>query len=126
MTKLQNITLAASMAALGTAGIAMAASFPGSQLSPQAKVSLTQARGIAQHTVRGTIVSQELEKENGGSGLRYSFDVKTARGVREVGVDAKTGAVLENSADNATGADEAPGGEGNEQGGGEAGEGAGG
>jgi len=126
MTKLQNITLAAGIAALGTAGIAAAASFPGSQLLPQAKVSLTQARGIAQHTVRGAIVSQELEKENGGSGLRYSFDVKTAHGVREVGVDAKTGAVLENSADNATGADEAPGGEGNEQGGGEADEGTGG
>ncbi|MBC5800792.1 MAG: PepSY domain-containing protein [Candidatus Eremiobacteraeota bacterium] len=113
------------MTALGTAGIAMAASFPGSQLSPQAKVSLTQARGIALHTVRGTIVAQELEKENGGSGLRYSFDVKTAHGVREVGVDAKTGAVLENSPDNAGGADEAPGGESQEQGGGEADEGGG-
>ncbi len=122
VNKLRNITLAAGMAALGTAGIAMAASFPGSQLSSQAKFSLAQARFIALHTVGGTIVSQELEKEHGGSGLRYSFDIKTAGVLREVGIDAKTGALLENSADNPTGADKAPGGESNEQGGGEASE----
>jgi hypothetical protein len=38
-----------------------------------------------------------LEKEKGGSGLRYSFDIKRGAVVHEVGVDAQTGAVLENA-----------------------------
>jgi uncharacterized membrane protein YkoI len=44
----------------------------------------------------GTITDEELEKEMGGSGLRYSFDIKSGRTVYEVGVDAQTGKVLEN------------------------------
>ena len=40
---------------------------------------------------------EELEKEKGGSGLRYSFDVKSGNATYEVGVDAVTGKVLENS-----------------------------
>jgi uncharacterized membrane protein YkoI len=38
-----------------------------------------------------------LEKEKGGSGLRYSFGVKSRKALYEVGVDAQTGKVLENS-----------------------------
>jgi uncharacterized membrane protein YkoI len=37
-----------------------------------------------------------LEREKGGSGLRYSFDIKSDGTVYEVGVDAQTGKVLEN------------------------------
>lgn len=40
-------------------------------------------------------------RKQAAGGLRYSFDIATAAGTREVGIDAKTGAVLENSADNA-------------------------
>lgn len=70
----------------------------GSQYLKDAHVSLQQARATAMKTYPGTIVTEELEKEKGGSGLRYSFDVKNSSGVtHEVGVDAKTGAVLENS-----------------------------
>ncbi len=95
--------------ALGTAVAASAAAafaapstqLLGQQLVPQAKVSPAQARATALRTVSGTIVSQELEREKGGSGLRYTFDIKTASGIREVGVDAKTGAVLENIAEKA-------------------------
>ncbi len=127
MNKPQIITLSAGLAVLAGATIAYA--YPGQQLVGQAHVSLTQARSIATRTANGTIISQELETENGGSGLRYSFDVKTAGGVREIGVDAKTGAVLENSVDNtAAGAGEQPenGGESGETPASEAGEGAGG
>ena len=85
------------LATLGTTAIACA--YPGQQLASQAKVTLRQARATALATVRGTIASEELEKEAGGSGLRYTFDIKTAAGVREVGVDANTGAVIENSAE---------------------------
>ena len=52
-------------------------------------------RAIALKAHPGKITDEELEKEKGGSSLRYSFDIKTATGIQEVGVDAKTGAVLE-------------------------------
>ena len=35
-------------------------------------------------------------KEKGGTGLRYSFDIKRGAVTQEVGVDAQTGKVLEN------------------------------
>lgn len=70
----------------------------GSQYLKDAKISLQKARATAMKAYPGTIVTEELEKEKGGSGLRYSFDVKSSAGVtHEVGVDAKSGAVLENS-----------------------------
>ena len=47
----------------------------------------------------GKITDEELEKEKGGSGLRYSFDIKNGGVTHEVGVDAKTGKLLENSAE---------------------------
>jgi uncharacterized membrane protein YkoI len=45
------------------------------------------------------ITDQELEKESGGTGLRYSFDIKSKGKIFEVGVDARTGKVLENDAE---------------------------
>lgn len=71
-------------------------SYPGMKLAKEANVTLVQARAIALRTVHGKIVSQELEKERGGSGLRYTFDIKTGAKTFEVGVDAKSGRVLEN------------------------------
>jgi hypothetical protein len=69
----------------------------GKEYSNEAKLSLAEARKIALKTYPGQLVSQELEKEAGGSGLRYSFVIKNHSAKHEVGVDAKTGAVLENS-----------------------------
>lgn len=83
---------------LVTCGVfAQAGKLDGARYLKDAKVSLVQARAIALKTVHGQIVAEELEKEHGGSGLRYSFNVKTAKDVHEVGVDARTGKVLENS-----------------------------
>jgi hypothetical protein len=45
----------------------------------------------------GAITDEELEKKNGGSGLRYSFDIKSGKAVSEVGVDAQTAKPLENA-----------------------------
>lgn len=73
-----------------------AQAYTGQELAPQAKVTLAQARTIALKAASGTITDQELEREPGGSGLRYSFDVKRGPKTFKVGVDAKTGAVLEN------------------------------
>jgi hypothetical protein len=69
----------------------------GEQYQSQANVPLDQARELALKTYPGKIVSEELEQESGGSGLRYSFVIRHHRAKHEVGIDAKTGKVLENS-----------------------------
>ncbi|WP_026107600.1 PepSY domain-containing protein [Dyella ginsengisoli] len=63
------------------------------------KIDMASARTIALHVVPGKIVKEELEKEHGGSGLRYSFDILAKGITHEVGVDAFDGKVLENSID---------------------------
>jgi uncharacterized membrane protein YkoI len=69
----------------------------GQKYAKDAKISLAAARHIALKVFRGSIVSEELEREKGGSGLRYSFDIRRHGSTHEVGVDAVTGKVLENS-----------------------------
>jgi uncharacterized membrane protein YkoI len=71
--------------------------YTGEELAKGAKVSIDDARTIALKAKPGTISDEELEREKGGSGLRYSFDIKSGKAVYEVGVDAQTGKVLENS-----------------------------
>lgn len=73
--------------------------FAGAALLPQAKITLAQARQAAVRAHPGVITDQELEKERGGTGLRYSFDIKNNGKTFEVGVDARTGKVLENDAE---------------------------
>ncbi len=85
-------------AALTAAG-ANAATLKGHALAGDAKISLEAARATALQARPGKIVDQELEKEAGGSGLRYSFDVKSHHKTFEVGVDAVTGKVLENGSE---------------------------
>jgi len=70
--------------------------YTGEEFSKNAKITMVGARAIALKAHPGKITDEELEKEKGGSGLRYSFDIKDAAGTHEVGVDAKTGKVLEN------------------------------
>src|SRR6476620_4028203 len=83
-----------------TAGLAAAPShFSGAKLLPQAKITLAQARQTAIRAHPGVITDQELENERGGTGLRYSFDIKNNGKTFEVGVDARTGKVLENDAE---------------------------
>lgn len=88
------------VAILAIGGLTLAApalAYTGQEFAPQAKVTITKAREIALLAYPGKITAEELEKEGGGSGLRYSFDIAGAKGVHEVGVDARTGKVLENS-----------------------------
>ena len=82
---------------VGAAGFASA--YTGEELAKYAKVTLPGARAIALKAFPGKITDEELEKEKGGSGLRYSFDIKNGGVTHEVGVDAKTGKLLENSAE---------------------------
>jgi uncharacterized membrane protein YkoI len=85
---------------LGGAG-AGAPTFRGHQFASHARLSLSQARAAALKARPGALVDQELEKELGGSGLRYSFDVLSGGKIYEVGVDAKTGKILENDIESA-------------------------
>ena len=98
----RRLTSLAMLTALVVGAPAMAGSaapIRGTKYLSMAHVTLAAARATALKTRPGKITDQELEKENGGSGLRYSFDIKSGGKGYEVGVDAKTGAVLENSAD---------------------------
>ena len=93
-------TLAAAFAA-SVLSPALAASTP-STYQHEAKITMAQARAIALKAMPGgNITAAELEKENGGSGLRYSFDVKAHGKTYEIGVDAKTGKILEKSVEGA-------------------------
>jgi uncharacterized cupredoxin-like copper-binding protein len=67
------------------------------------KLSMAQAKQIAQKTVPGTFKSSELENEKGKS--IYSFDIQAKDGLHEVNIDANSGEVLENKIE--TPADEA-------------------
>lgn len=97
--------LTALVAATALAGASALAATPthfaGQTLMSHARISLAQARATALKARPGTIVDQELEREAGGSGFRYSFDVKAAGGTFEVGVDAATGRILENGSESA-------------------------
>jgi uncharacterized membrane protein YkoI len=69
----------------------------GEEYLSQAKLSLVEARQIALKVYPGNVVTEEIEKESGGSGLRYSFVIDNHKAKHEVGIDARTGQVLENS-----------------------------
>ena len=61
------------------------------------RISMAQATKIALKARPGVVMDKELERESGGTGVRYSFDIKVGKLTHEVGVDANTGKVLENS-----------------------------
>ena len=97
MTKIRCLTywlaITAVMAPTSTGALAYA----GEKLAASTKITIEEARSIALKAQPGKITDEELEKEKGGSGLRYSFDIKSGKVTYEVGVDAVTGNVLENS-----------------------------
>ena len=97
MTRLSTLAGLGMLTLAVAVGATSASAFQGEEYAKQATVSLDQARAIALKAVPGAIADQELEKEAGGSGLRYSFDIKKDGATYEVGVDAATGKVLENS-----------------------------
>lgn len=88
--------------ACAVTGLALTLAWPamaytGQKLEKEAKVSIAEARAIALKAHAGKITDEELEREEGGTGLRYSFDIKNGGATQEVGVDAMTGRVLENA-----------------------------
>lgn len=95
LNKLKLYIASGAAIALMTAALP-AMAYTGQELAKQAKVSITDARAIALKAHPGKITDEELENETGGTGLRYSFDIKRGTVTQEVGVDAQTGKVLEN------------------------------
>jgi uncharacterized membrane protein YkoI len=96
---LTRLPLAAAVAGLAMASVPALAAHHGGP-AQHTKISMHQARQIALNAFHGgKIMKSELEHERGGSGLRYSFDMKQGTHWREVGVDARTGKVLENTAE---------------------------
>jgi uncharacterized membrane protein YkoI len=89
----------AAICAVLVVGAGFVSTYTGEELAKYAKVTLPEARSIALKAFPGKITDEELEKEKGGSGLRYSFDIKNSGVTHEVGVDTKTGKLLENSAE---------------------------
>ena len=84
------------LAAACAAGAVAAHAFTGEELANKAKITILQARQIALKAHPGKITDEELEREDGGSGLRYAFEIRSGKATREVGVDAVTGQVLQN------------------------------
>ena len=95
------LALASAVSASAMAATPAPSSYDGHEMAGQAKVSLAAAESVALKARPGRIVDRELEKEAGGSGLRWSFDIKANGKTYEVGVDAADGKVLENAAEGA-------------------------
>lgn len=88
-------------AALMSASIGSALAYSGEALAKTAKITMEKATDVALKARPGKITDKELEKEKGGSGLRYSFDILSKGVTYDVGVDAQTGAILENAREGA-------------------------
>ena len=97
MTGLTRLGYAMAIFIALTAASATSIAYTVQELAGQATISLQRARAIALDTVPGRITDEELEKEPGGSGLRYAFDISLDGAIHEVGVDAQTGALLESA-----------------------------
>jgi Peptidase propeptide and YPEB domain len=88
--------------AIITPGLASGAiAYSGEKLAKTAQITMEQAIEVALKARPGKITDKELEREKGGSGLRYSFDVLSKGITYEVGVDAQTGTVLEDGREGA-------------------------
>jgi uncharacterized membrane protein YkoI len=87
-------------AALFIAGLFVAASAqakPVVAAAPAAKISKARAQAIALKLAPGKLISSEYENEGGG--WRYSFDIQQKGNVQEIGVNAMTGAIVENKSE---------------------------
>jgi uncharacterized membrane protein YkoI len=64
---------------------------------PRPRISMAHARAQALKLAPGRIISSEYEKEGGI--WRYSFDIQQRGHVQEIGIDGRTGRVVENKSE---------------------------
>jgi len=83
-------SLIALVAALGIGTAAYAS-------APAPKVSKARAEAMALKLAPGKIISSEYENEGGG--WRWSFDIQQRGHVQEIGIDGRTGKVVENKSE---------------------------
>ena len=65
--------------------------------APKPRISMAHARAMALKLAPGRIISSEYEKEGGI--WRYSFDIQQKGNVQEIGIDGRTGKVVENKSE---------------------------
>ncbi len=92
MKKIFAIFATIALASFGAAGFAATAD---SVIRPVG-VAMPKARDIALHARPGEVMSEQIETREGGSGMRYTFNINTGQATYEVGIDANTGVVLVN------------------------------
>ncbi|NDU91596.1 MAG: PepSY domain-containing protein [Ferrovum sp.] len=90
--KIRNAVVLGVLLGLSTSALA----YKGEQYAKEATLTIDQARAIALKAYSGTVLEEELEHKLGGSGLRYSFDIREKHITHEVAIDAKSGKVLLN------------------------------
>jgi uncharacterized membrane protein YkoI len=86
------LALAAVLGVCATAAPAKPSAKP-----PAAKISMTRAKAMALKLAPGRVISSEYEKEGGI--WRYSFDIQQRGNVQEIGIDGRTGKVVENKSE---------------------------
>ena len=89
---LKSLRILTIVAALGAGGTAIAAA-----KAPTPRISMTQAKAMALKLAPGKLISSEYEKEGGI--WRYSFDIQQRGNVQEIGIDGRTGKVVENKSE---------------------------
>jgi uncharacterized membrane protein YkoI len=89
MHKLQMFVALSAALGLGTAGFAASA--------PAPRISKARAEKIALKLAPGKITDAEYEYE--GHGWRWSFDIQQKGHIQEIGIDGRTGKVVENTSE---------------------------
>jgi uncharacterized membrane protein YkoI len=90
MTKYLKLVAFFTAFGIGSAGLAAAK-------APTPNISKTRAEAMALKLAPGKIISSEYEFEGGG--WRWSFDIQQNGHVQEIGIDGKTGKLVENKSE---------------------------
>ena len=70
--------------------------YVGEGMASETRIDIAHARVAALTARPGDVTSQMLQRHDGGSGLRYAFDIRSDGVTYQVGVDAANGAILQN------------------------------
>jgi uncharacterized membrane protein YkoI len=85
------------IAALIAGGLLAVPAAAASVHAPKPKISMARARAMALKLAPGKVISSEYEKEGGI--WRYSFDIQQKGHVQEIGIDGRTGKIVENKSE---------------------------
>lgn len=89
---MRNISILSSLIVLAVANPA-----PARERAPRPTISMAEAKVKALRLAPGKVISSEYEKEGGI--WRYSFDIQQKNNVQEIGIDGRTGRVVENKSE---------------------------